>query len=252
MNEPTRTTQFVHTHICVCEGSLSTHFTGTRSPRAAAADMPSRWLAQHKADFYVREAMRLGYRTRAAFKLLQLDARLKKPPLLKRGGVALELGAAPGSWTQVLVQRGMEVVAVDLLPSEPVSGATFVCGDFTHAPVQRQLLDLLGDRKIDLLLSDMSPNRSGHGSLDESRLVDLIEQSLPLAELSLRPRGSAVWKALQGQELMLLMKRIKKQFDSASLIKPPASRQGSREIYLCARGFKPLSQTSAGSGSESG
>merc|ERR1711871_1471418 len=175
-------------------------------------------------DKYVLRAAREGYRSRAAYKLKEIQGRVR-PTLLRKGSVALELGAAPGSWTQVLVEAGLRVVAVDLLPCEPVVGASFVQGDFTDAAVQVQLLEALGGMPADLLLSDVSPNRSGHRSLDEARLVSYVEQSLTLAHRCLRPGGNMLCKLLQGAELQQLMARTKLCFDTGALIKPPASRQ---------------------------
>lgn len=130
--------------------------------------MSARWRARQAADEYVKRALREGYRSRAAYKLKQIDARVK-PQLLKRGQTALELGAAPGSWSQVLVEKGMRVVAVDLLPFKEIPGVSFVRGDFTDSAVQEEVLSLLDGQLVDVLLSDMSPNRSGHASLGTSR-----------------------------------------------------------------------------------
>ena len=202
------------------------------------------WLSRQRVDEYVLKAAREGFRSRAAYKLQQISARMR-PPLLKRGLVALELGAAPGSWTQVLVQSGLSVVGVDLLPIEPVPGATLIQGDFTDADVQRVLLDALdalgGERRgADLLLSDISPNRSGNSHLDEARMAEYADQSLDLAARCLNPGGSFVCKLLEGSEMRELIARAKPLFKtSGGLVKPKASRPRSREIYLVARGFDP-------------
>lgn len=197
----------------------------------------ARWAQRQKLDRYVLQATREGYRSRAAYKLKQIAAKVR-PRLLRRGDVALELGAAPGSWSQVMAEGGLRVVGVDLAPCEPLDGCTFVQGDFTDAAVQLELLEALGAaQQADLLVSDVSPNRSGHRSLDESRLADYAEQSLALARRCLRPGGSFVCKLLQGAELQPLLRRSKPLFKTGALIKPPASRQESAEIYFCARGF---------------
>ena len=122
------------------------------------------WRKAQQADEYVLKAAREGYRSRAAYKLMQIDRRMR-PRLLKEGHTCIELGSAPGSWTQVLVQNGLEVVAVDLLPAQPVKGAHFIQGDFTDDGVQVRLLELLRGRQVDFVLSDMSPNRSGNRTL---------------------------------------------------------------------------------------
>ena len=128
--------------------------------------LTNRWMNRQRLDKYVLQAKREGYRSRAVYKLKQINAKTR-PPLLRRGQVALELGAAPGSWTQVLLENGMRVVAVDVLPMESMDGeVTFVQGDFTEDAVQEQLLEAIGDHgKVDLILSDLSPNRSGQRSL---------------------------------------------------------------------------------------
>jgi 23S rRNA (uridine2552-2'-O)-methyltransferase len=196
-------------------------------------------MKRQVVDRYVLQARRENYRSRAAYKLKQMDAKLR-PKLLRRGQVALELGAAPGSWSQVMVEAGMRVVGCDLLSCEPIEEGnfTFVQGDFSDAAIQQALLDALAG-PADLIVSDISPNRSGHRSLDEFRLAEYAEQSLDLAHQCLRPGGSFLCKLLQGAELQPLLKRVKPLFGNGSLIKPPASRQKSAEVYFCARDFNP-------------
>ena len=176
----------------------------------------------------------------AAYKLEQIHQRVK-PKLLRRGEVALELGASPGSWTQVLVKHGLRVVGVDLLPIEPVDGATLFQGDFTSPAVQARLLDALGEsRRCNLMLSDISPNRSGNKTLDDNRIIEYAEQSLQLAAKCLLPGGAFVCKLLDGAELRPFFDRCKPMFKtSGGIVKPRASRPKSREIYLVARGFDP-------------
>ena len=212
---------------------------GSARSFATKSGSSSRWCARHLADEYVRKALRDGYRSRAAYKLLQMDARVR-PPLLRKDGVAVELGAAPGSWSQVLVAKGMRVIAVDMLPLEPLMGVDFVKGDFTEKAVQQDVVGRLNGELCDLLLSDVSPNRSGNKSLDEARLVALLEQSFSLARMVLRPGGSFVGKVLQGSELQPLLQLSRRFFSSGVLAKPPASRLASAEMYLVARCFDPV------------
>ena len=209
--------------------------TSTRALSSSA-----RWVSRQRLDRFVLQAAREGYRSRAAYKLKQIDARAK-PKLLHRGQVAVELGSAPGSWTQVLLEKGVRVVAVDVLPMAPMDGDyTFIEGDFTAQTVKTSILEALGPgQQADLILSDLSPNRSGNRSLDEARLTDMVEQSVTLARQCLKPGGSWLAKLLQGPELTPLMKRLKPLFSKGgALIKPPASRKESTEIYLLARGFQ--------------
>ena len=191
-----------------------------------------------------------GYRSRAAFKLLQLDEMQPGPPLLKRGSLGLELGSAPGSWTQVMVSRGMDVVACDLLPMEPVEGSVFVLGDFTEPATQQRLLDAMRGRLADLIASDMSPNRSGHSSLDQARIGALVEAAVGVAQRALRPNGSLCAKLLQGEEQRLLAHKLKASFATVQVVKPPASRKGSAEVFLVARGFRPSRAADAGASSQ--
>mmetsp|Transcript_23140 Transcript_23140/g.47106 ORF Transcript_23140/g.47106 Transcript_23140/m.47106 type:complete len:220 (-) Transcript_23140:107-766(-) len=192
-----------------------------------------RWIQRHVTDKAVAAANRLGYRSRAYLKLHDLDKKLK---LLRPGLRALELGSAPGSWTQVLVEREVETLAVDLLPMEPVLGARFVQGDFTTSDTQAEMRRLLGGVPVDLLLTDLSPNRTGIHSLDHVRMVDMVEQALLLARRHLRHGGTFLTKVLDGEDRQRLFRAVR-QFGTASTHKPPASRKESRELYLCVREF---------------
>lgn len=181
-------------------------------------------------------AAREGYRSRAAYKLKDIHA---KTGILRNQKVALEIGAAPGSWSQVLTQAGVRVVGVDVLPVVPMVGATFVKGDFTQPSVQDALLKALGG-PVDLLLSDVSPNRSGQRSLDVARIISYVEGCLSLAQQCLRPGGTFVCKLLQSAETQQLLKtQLKPSFGTGALMKPPSSRARSAEVYFCGRDFQP-------------
>ena len=198
------------------------------------------WHKRHVDDPYVRKAIAEGYRSRAAFKLIELDDRVKSPKLLRKGTLALELGAAPGSWTQVLVARGVRTVACDLLPLEPLDGATFVQGDFTAPATRRALAAALGGARADLLVSDLSPNRSGHPSLDSARAADQMEQCLVVARDHLAPGGDFVAKLLRGEDERDLMALLRASFGGGvRQVKPKASRGESREIYVVGREYLP-------------
>mmetsp|Transcript_8789 Transcript_8789/g.26035 ORF Transcript_8789/g.26035 Transcript_8789/m.26035 type:complete len:215 (-) Transcript_8789:1045-1689(-) len=178
------------------------------------------WAQRHLNDPYVKQAVRLGYRSRAAIKLVQMDAKLK---VLRPGEVALDLGAAPGSWSQVLAERRMDVVALDELPMDPVAGCMFVRGSITSGEARDKLLAHLAGRPVDLVLSDISPPRSGHHSLDHCRLVSLLVSVLELARQVLRPGGGILAKALQGEDHARFM-RVLARFGKISQLKPKASR----------------------------
>ena len=193
------------------------------------------WHKRQSSDPYVKQAAALGFRSRAAFKLLELDDKLK---LLRKGTLALELGAAPGSWTQVLVARGVETVACDLLPMEPIDGATFVRGDFTEKATRRELADALGGKRADLLVSDLSPNRSGHKSLDSARAAELMEHALLVATEHLRPGGDFVAKLLRGEDEADLMALLRRACATVRQVKPKASRSESREVYVVGREWR--------------
>jgi 23S rRNA (uridine2552-2'-O)-methyltransferase len=198
----------------------------------------SAWLKRHVNDPYVRRANAQGYRARSAYKLLELVEREK---LALPGNTVVDLGAAPGSWSQVLVERvgrSGRVVAVDLLEVAPLPGVMVIRGDFSEQAVLRRLEEGLGGRKIDLVVSDMAPNISGVRSSDQARSIHLCELALDFAETHLNSRGAFVVKAFQGAgypEFLAAMRRI---FVSVASRKPGASRGESNEMYLVGKSLK--------------
>jgi 23S rRNA (uridine2552-2'-O)-methyltransferase len=202
------------------------------------------WMQEHVSDHWVQEAQRLGYRSRAAFKLLELA---EKDGLFRPRMTVVDLGAAPGSWCQVLRQRlGTEarIVAVDLLPMEPITGVIFVQGDFRDEATLRAVEKALDGRKAGLVISDLAPNISGVASADQARSVLLGELALEFSADRLQPGGDLVVKAFQGAGFEGLHRAFRARFDRASVRKPKASRGRSQEVYLVGKGFlgggKPL------------
>ncbi len=197
----------------------------------------ARWLQRQLNDPYVGEAGRLGYRSRAAFKLIQLDDKLK---LLKPGARVVDLGAAPGGWSQVAAERvapGGRVVAIDLLPLEPIAGVALLEGDFLAEDTPGRLARAL-DGPADLVLSDMAAPTTGHAKTDHLRIMGLAEAALDFAEQVLAPGGGFVAKVLQGGAERDLLDRLKRGFAKVRHVKPPASRKESAELYVVATGFK--------------
>jgi 23S rRNA (uridine2552-2'-O)-methyltransferase len=196
------------------------------------------WMAEHVNDPWVKEAVRLGYRSRAAFKLTELAA---KDKLLRPEMRIADLGAAPGSWSQVLRERAgprSAIVAIDLLPMEPVAGVTFVQADFREDKGLEQLESALGGHKLDLVVSDLSPNLSGVEAADQARSVHLCELALEFATAWLQPGGDLVVKAFQGEGFMALRRAMEARFAKVYVRKPQASRDRSREVYIVAKGLK--------------
>jgi 23S rRNA (uridine2552-2'-O)-methyltransferase len=196
-----------------------------------------RWLERQLNDPYVRAAQQKGLRSRAAFKLIEMD---EKHGLLRPGGRVLDLGAAPGGWTQVSVERtapGGRVVAVDLLPMDPVPGATIIQGDFQDQAVADAALEALGG-SADLVLSDMAPNTTGHAATDHLRIMALAELALDTALAALSPNGSFVAKVFQGGGERVFLESLKCNFRGVRHSKPPASRKDSSELYVVATGFR--------------
>ena len=194
-----------------------------------------KWLVRQLNDPYVRAAKAQGWRSRAAFKLTELDDRFH---LIKKGARCIDLGAAPGGWTQVLVQRGAsKVVGVDLLFVEPVAGATIIEGDFMDEAMPARLKEMLGG-KADLVLSDMAPNTTGHTDTDHIRIMGLAEVALLFALEMLNEGGGFVAKVFQGGSEKTLLEQLKKHFTTVRHAKPPASRKDSSELYVVATGFR--------------
>jgi 23S rRNA (uridine2552-2'-O)-methyltransferase len=194
-----------------------------------------RWLARQLNDPYVAAAKQQGFRSRAAFKLLELDDRFH---LIRRGARVVDLGAAPGGWTQVAVQRGAAlVVAVDLLAMDPVAGAVVLRGDFTDAAMPARLAEAAGG-KVDLVLSDMAPNTTGHTATDHLRIIALAEMALAFALEVLDKGGGFVAKVFQGGAERQVLEVLKRHFAVVRHAKPPASRKESSELYVVATGFR--------------
>jgi len=193
------------------------------------------WLERQINDPFVAEARAKGYRSRAAFKLSEIDDRFR---LIRRGGRVADLGCAPGGWLQIAVEHGAKaVVGVDLLAVDPLAGATIIQQDFTDPDCGPRLIALLGGAP-DLILSDMAPNTTGHRQTDHLRIVGLIEAAVDFALEVLTPGGAFVTKAFQGGETGPLLARLKRNFTNVRHVKPKASRSESSELYLVATGFK--------------
>ncbi|MFZ5723829.1 MAG: 23S rRNA (uridine(2552)-2'-O)-methyltransferase RlmE [Pseudomonadota bacterium] len=195
----------------------------------------SRWLHEHFNDPWVKKAQAEGYRSRAVFKLLEIQ---QKDRLLKPGMTVLDLGAAPGGWTQAAVDlvgaRGL-VIASDILPMDPVAGARFVQGDFREQAVFDAILAALDGREVDLVISDMAPNMSGERSVDQPRAMYLAELALEMACRVLRPGGDFLTKVFQGEGVDAYRLEIRRHFRQLQVRKPEASRSRSSELYLLAR-----------------
>jgi 23S rRNA (uridine2552-2'-O)-methyltransferase len=192
------------------------------------------WLTRQLNDPYVRAAKQEGYRSRAAFKLLELDAKFH---FLKSGARVLDLGSAPGGWSQVAAAKGAQVVAADVLEMEPIPGVAFFQTDLTDAHVPAMLIEALSG-PADLVMTDMAAPTTGHRATDHLRTSALAEIALEVAQGCLRPGGAFVAKVFQGGAGQALLDRIKKSFQSVKHVKPPASRADSVELYLVATGFK--------------
>ncbi len=193
------------------------------------------WLRRQLNDPYVAAARAQNYRSRAAFKLIELDDRYH---LVRKGARVVDLGAAPGGWAQVAMQRGAAiVVGVDLLPIDEIAGATLLQGDFADPDMPARLAALLGG-KADLVLSDMAPNTIGHGPTDHLRIMALAELALDFAMNILAPSGAFVTKLFQGGSEREMLATLKQHFAAVRHAKPPASRRESSELYVVATGFR--------------
>jgi 23S rRNA (uridine2552-2'-O)-methyltransferase len=205
----------------------------------ARSKSSSRWLQEHFNDHYVKEAHKDGYRSRASYKLLGLQ---QKDRLFKPGMVVVDLGAAPGGWSQVVAplvgDQGL-VLASDILPMDSLERVQFIQGDFTEPQVFEQLRMALGDRPADVVISDMAPNMSGIAGVDQPKAMYLAELALDMARQVLKPGGVFVSKVFHGEGFDTWMKDCKSLFSQVATRKPDASRSRSREVYLVAKGFRP-------------
>lgn len=200
----------------------------------------ARWLAEHEADVYVQQARKLGYRSRAVFKLQEIQQRDR---LIRAGQTVVDLGAAPGAWCQfirpLLGPRG-RLVALDILPMEPLPGVEVICGDFREADVLARLEAAVGPAAVDLVLSDIAPNLTGIDTADQATSIHLCELALDFARQQLKSEGAFLVKLFQGEGFDAYLKDVRKTFESVVIRKPKASRPRSREVYLLARNFRAM------------
>ena len=195
------------------------------------------WMQEHLSDEYVLRAQKEGHRARAIYKLMELDDRDR---LIKPGHFIVDLGAAPGSWSEYAttkIGKKGRIFALDLLDIDPIDGVDFIQGDFRSDEVLEQLMGLIGNNKIDLVMSDMAPNISGVRAVDQPRSMYLAEISLELAKTVLKPGGDLLIKIFNGEGLDEFKKLLRQDFNKLIIRKPKASRARSRENYLLARGY---------------
>jgi 23S rRNA (uridine2552-2'-O)-methyltransferase len=197
------------------------------------------WIHEHINDPYVQRAQVEGWRSRAAFKLIEIDDKYR---LMKRGMTVVDLGSTPGSWSQVAAKRiqpGGYLVALDVLEMEPIHEVRFIQGDFREDEVLQSLEKSLAGRPVDLVLSDMAPNMSGIALSDQAQVMHLAELTLEFSRHHLKPGGDLLVKLFQGFGFMEFREDIKKMFEAMQILKPAASRDRSAEIYLLARRKRP-------------
>jgi 23S rRNA (uridine2552-2'-O)-methyltransferase len=196
------------------------------------------WLKEHRDDVFVQRAQREGYRSRACYKLLELNERDR---LIRPGMRVVDLGAAPGGWSQVagsLVGAKGRVIATDILPMDTLEDVEFIQGDFTEDAVFDALLEAIGDHPVDLVMSDMAPNMSGVAAVDLPRAMYLVELAVDMATRVLAPKGAFVAKVFQGEGFDELFRTLREQYATVLTRKPEASRPRSREVYIVAKEFK--------------
>lgn len=206
----------------------------------ARSKSSNQWLQRHVKDPFVRKARSEGYRSRAAYKLIEINTRER---FLVPGGRVVDLGAAPGGWAQVAAQKvapGGKVIAVDLLEIAPMSNVMVLRGDCREPALQAQLAAALGGEKADVVLSDLSPNISGIASADQARAAELVQMAMDFCRERLQKEGVFLVKVFQGEEFAGLLKELKRMFREVRTLKPAASREESRETYLLARGLKGI------------
>jgi 23S rRNA (uridine2552-2'-O)-methyltransferase len=196
------------------------------------------WRERQERDPYVQKARRGGWRSRAVFKLEQIAT---KEPILQRGMTCVDLGAAPGSWSQYVSERlqgDVRIVAVDIIPMDSLTSVEFIQGDFTQDAVFEALVARTGPQSVDLVMSDMAPNISGNRSIDQPKAIYLAELALDLARKVLKRNGAFVCKLFQGEGSEAVVAEAKRTFGKVRVVKPKASRPGSSEVYLVARNYR--------------
>ncbi len=210
----------------------------------ARSKSSTQWLKEHFSDPYVKKAQQEGWRSRAAYKLLEIH---KKYRIFKPGMTVVDLGAAPGSWMQVAVSliggKG-QIIAMDILPMDGLADATVIQGDFTEAAVHQQLLQALNGKAVDVVLSDIAPNMSGNKSADQLKMIYLLELAYDFARKVLTPKGVFLMKAFYGEGFDVFLRMLKQECVEVKIIKPDASRSRSAECYVLVQGVnkreKPL------------
>ncbi len=203
----------------------------------ARSKSSAHWLREHFDDPYVQRAQQEGYRSRAVYKLREIQ---EKDHIIRPGMTVVDLGAAPGGWSQLAVQyvKGKgRVVALDILPMDPLPEVEFIQGDFREQEVYERLLELVGPRSVDLVMSDMAPNISGVKAIDQPRAIHLAELALDFSHNVLTPGGNLLIKAFHGEGFDGLVRELRSAFEKVLVRKPSASRSRSREVYLLARGY---------------
>ena len=196
------------------------------------------WLIRQQKDPYVKQAQQSHYRSRAVYKLIEID---EKDHLFKQGQTIIDLGAAPGSWSQYVskkIGKKGRLIAIDILPMDPIANTLFIKGDFTEQPVVEQCLQAMNHGKADLVISDMAPNLSGIGATDQARSLNLAELSLDLAKSVLKQGGHMLVKLFEGEGTGMYRRELKEHFGKVIVRKPKASRDASREFYFLARTFR--------------
>ena len=197
----------------------------------------TRWYTEKKREHYYKQAKQTGYRARSAFKLLQIN---NKFHIIKKDDVVIDLGAAPGGWSQVakrIVGENGTVVGIDLSSIKAIECIIFLRGDITQEESITRLREVIGDREVDVIISDMSPNISGNYSVDQARSVFLCEQALKTANILLKKNGNFICKIFEGEDLKDILEKIKSMFKIVKQFNPPASRKTSSEVYIIAKSF---------------
>lgn len=197
----------------------------------------NQWLKEHFSDIYVKRARQDGFRARSVYKLMEIQDRYK---IIKPNMIVIDLGAAPGGWSEYLVQlvgsKG-RIFALDILPMQPIKGVEFIQGDFTQDDIVKDLYARINEKKVDAVLSDMAPNLSGLDVVDQARSMNLAQRALVFAQTVLKPGGLFLTKVFQGAEFDVFLKSLRRNFGEVKVVKPDASRARSSETFLLARNY---------------